>query len=89
MSTDSKISALITLSSPASIESQHFLIDAADGQYSVFGAQTRSHTDLNTLVGFHGSIPVSKNGTRLVKPIGNAAGNISSLSGLIEDEEEA
>ena len=34
-----------------------------------------------------GTIPVSKNGTKLVKPIGNPLGNMDSLSDLIEDDE--
>eukprot|EP00041_Stephanoeca_diplocostata_P009240 m.140430 g.140430 ORF g.140430 m.140430 type:complete len:444 (-) comp17664_c0_seq1:173-1504(-) len=62
---------------------KHFLVDAADGQYSVFGAQTRSHASLNTMVQFHGTIPVSKNGTKLVKPVGKAGGNTESLALLL------
>lgn len=62
---------------------KHFLVDAADGQYSVFGAQTRSHVSLASMVEFHNSIPVSKNGTKLVKPIGSEGGNLASLRKLI------
>lgn len=76
-----------TLSFNDSDRYKHFLIDAADGQYSVFGAQTRSHRDLNTLVQFHATIPVSKNGTKLVKPLGDPNGNHVSLTKLVDDEE--
>lgn len=76
-----------TLSFNDSDRFKHFLIDAADGQYSVFGAQTRSHSDLNTLVQFHATIPVSKNGTRLTRPIGRECGNLESLCNLVEEEE--
>lgn len=62
---------------------KHFLIDAADGKYSVFGAQAREHTDLNTLVQFHFSIPVSKSGTMLTEPVGDPAGNLDSLRKLL------
>ena len=67
---------------------QHFLVDAADGQYSVFGAQTRSHKDLNQLVKFHETIPVSKNGTKLVQPIGTVGGNQASLENYVDEEDE-
>eukprot|EP00052_Salpingoeca_macrocollata_P005338 m.46898 g.46898 ORF g.46898 m.46898 type:complete len:457 (-) comp14816_c1_seq1:31-1401(-) len=56
---------------------KHFLVDAADGMYSVFGAQAREHKDLNTLVRFHQAIAVSKSGTKLTKPIGDINGNRS------------
>jgi SH2 domain-containing protein 4A len=64
---------------------KHFLIDAAEGQYSVFGAQTRSHKDLNSLVQFHEKIPVSKSGVKLTKGIGEADGNELSLSAYLEE----
>ena len=44
-----------TLSFVDSDRFKHFLVDAADGQYNVCGAQTRCHKDLNTLVKFHGT----------------------------------
>jgi len=75
-----------TLSFNDSDRFKHFLIDAADGQYSVFGAQTRSHSDLNSMVQFHGTIPVSKNGTKLTKPVGHPEGNLESLDALIEED---
>lgn len=76
-----------TLSFVDSDRPKHFLVDAADGQYSVFGAQTRSHKDLNTLVKFHETIPVSKSGTKLTKALGNVGGNEDSLSGYLDDLE--
>eukprot|EP00042_Codosiga_hollandica_P054099 m.724706 g.724706 ORF g.724706 m.724706 type:complete len:117 (-) comp58838_c0_seq7:232-582(-) len=55
---------------------KHFLVDYTDGQYNVFGgANSRSHSDLATLIKFHESIPVSKTGTKLTKPIGDPRGN--------------
>eukprot|EP01147_Barroeca_monosierra_P002605 gene2605-5512_t len=60
---------------------KHFLVDASEGEYKVFGAQTsRSHSDLATLIAFHQSRPVSKSGTKLSVPVGSARGNISALS---------
>lgn len=57
---------------------KHFLIDSTDGKYSVFGAQTsRSHNDLGMLVKFHGSVAVSKTGTKLTLPIGDKKFNRS------------
>lgn len=64
---------------------KHFLIDAAEGQYSVYGAQTRSHKDLNTLVSFHESIPVAKSGTKLAKAMGGADGNEESLAAYLDE----
>jgi SH2 domain-containing protein 4A len=72
-----------TLSFNDTDKAKHFLVDAADGQYSVFGAQTRSHTSLNTMVQFHNTIPVSKNGTKLTKPVGDDGGNTASLTPLL------
>lgn len=72
-----------TLSFNDTDKAKHFLVDAADGQYSVFGAQTRSHTSLATMVQFHASIPVSKNGTKLTQPIGKNGGNTDSLAPLL------
>lgn len=74
-----------TLSFVDSDRFKHFLVDAADGQYNVCGAQTRCHKDLNTLVKFHETIPVSKNGTKLTKAIGDAAGNEQSLEAFIDE----
>jgi SH2 domain-containing protein 4A len=64
---------------------KHFLVDAAEGKYSVYGAQTRSHKDLNTLVSFHESIPVAKSGTKLTKAMGKAGGNEDSLAAYLEE----
>eukprot|EP00039_Didymoeca_costata_P024748 m.11331 g.11331 ORF g.11331 m.11331 type:complete len:438 (-) comp4421_c0_seq1:101-1414(-) len=74
-----------TLSFVDSDRFKHFLIDAGEGQYSVFGAQTRSHKDLNTLVKFHENIPVSKSGTRLTMAVGNPSGNEDSLAAFLEE----
>lgn len=64
---------------------KHFLIDAAEGHYSVYGAQTREHKDLNSLVQFHEKIPVSKSGVKLTKSIGDADGNELSLAAYLEE----
>lgn len=76
-----------TLSFVDSDRYKHFLVDAADGQYNVCGAQTRCHKDLNTLVKFHETIPVSKNGTKLSKAIGTAGGNEDSLAAYVDEVE--
>eukprot|EP00056_Hartaetosiga_gracilis_P014338 m.240325 g.240325 ORF g.240325 m.240325 type:complete len:459 (+) comp14874_c0_seq1:43-1419(+) len=50
---------------------KHFLIDASEKKYKVFGSQSsRDHADLQTLVSFHQSKAVSKTGTKLTQPIG-------------------
>lgn len=36
---------------------KHFLVDVVDGQYTVFSASSRAHSDLNTLVAFHCTFP--------------------------------
>eukprot|EP00049_Salpingoeca_infusionum_P027691 m.33778 g.33778 ORF g.33778 m.33778 type:complete len:460 (+) comp9671_c0_seq2:410-1789(+) len=67
-----------TLSFVDSDRMKHFLVDASDGMYKVFGAQTsRAHNDLMTLISFHMSVPVSKTGTKLTVPVGNPGGNVS------------
>lgn len=53
---------------------KHFLIDSPDGKYIVCGVQSsRGHKDLNTLIQYHGSIPVSKMGTTLNRPLADKA----------------
>eukprot|EP00047_Mylnosiga_fluctuans_P004013 m.232261 g.232261 ORF g.232261 m.232261 type:complete len:492 (+) comp12327_c0_seq1:38-1513(+) len=60
---------------------KHFLIDAVEGNYSVFGVEARAHPDLNTLIKFHENFPVSKTGVKLTKAIGEP--NNRSLQPLI------
>eukprot|EP00730_Choanoeca_flexa_P000638 TRINITY_DN10279_c0_g1_i3.p1 TRINITY_DN10279_c0_g1~~TRINITY_DN10279_c0_g1_i3.p1 ORF type:complete len:513 (+),score=134.25 TRINITY_DN10279_c0_g1_i3:73-1611(+) len=67
-----------TLSFVDSDRYKHFLVDASDGKYSVFGAQTNHvHTSLSTMIAFHKKMAVSKTGTVLSVPVGDPRGNPS------------
>ncbi|EDQ84294.1 uncharacterized protein MONBRDRAFT_30425 [Monosiga brevicollis MX1] len=69
-----------TLSFVDSDRYKHFLVDASDGKYSVFGAQSNAtHMSLSRLVAFHKKVAVSKTGTMLTEPVGELQGNASLL----------